>query len=163
MRPQEIKDSFRRISAWRFVVVSSLVAMTLVLFIELIYHPVGRMHQILGFIEIAGISVIFIDLAVNFSRTDNKNLFLRQNWFELTLFIPFLFAFELFRMYAIFEAAGIQAMPFMMRTKLLMKGGHVLTHVSRSEPARVARMTCFGVMHAPDRYRGMKYRGLLSF
>ncbi|MFH1470209.1 MAG: hypothetical protein ABIF01_00510 [Candidatus Micrarchaeota archaeon] len=160
---QELVIPGKKLTPWRATVALAMVSILAVFGLEIFYHPGKDALLALEFIELAALLVLFVDLAVNFSRAENKSKFIRKNWFELFLFVPFAVTFEAFRAFELFQVMGVEAMPFMMRTRVIVKGGHVATHIGKSEPARIARGAILGVMTAPDRYKSMRYRGLLSF
>jgi hypothetical protein len=160
---QEIRKPLAGMSPWRAMVILAIVGLAFALISELAFHPEGEFLAAVEFLELAGLLVIFIDLAVNFSRADSKKRFLRESWLELMLFIPFSFMFQAFRTYEVFEIMGVEAMPFLMRTKIAVKGGHIAAHVGRSGPAMAAKRTITEMMGIPNRYRTMRYRGMLNF
>ncbi|MFH0817443.1 MAG: hypothetical protein V1909_02300 [Candidatus Micrarchaeota archaeon] len=160
---QELRGPLGRLTPWRLTVGLSMCALLTVLLLELAYKTEGPSLYALEYIELSALLVLFVDLAVNFSRAGNKMKFVRKNWFELFLFVPFAFTFRALRAFELFEVMGFEAMPFLMRTHVIVRGGHFATHASRSELARLARKACSELLNAPDRYRTMKYRGLLSF
>ena len=139
-----------------------MIALLTVTLAEVLFKVEGFSLRILGFVELAALLVLFVDLAVNFSRAESKMRFFRKNWFEILLFVPFALTFRTLRVFEVFGAMGFEAMPFLMRTEVIVKGGHVATHIGRSEPAQLARKAIHEMVSAPDRYRTMKYRGLLS-
>ncbi len=163
MRIQELRMPLRRITPWRLAVALAMLTILAVFLLEFFYHFEANSLRLLEFLELAALLVLFVDLAVNFSRAENKAKFMRKNWFELLLFVPFAFTFSALRAFEVFEVMGFEAMPFLMRTRVLVRGGHVATQISRSEPAMLARSAVVGALTVPDRYKAMKYRGLLSF
>jgi hypothetical protein len=161
MYVQELGRKFHRVTPWRAAVVFSMLLLAIAFLAELFLHPSAEALSLLGTAELSALLVLFIDLGVNFSRAESKVKFLKQNWFELLLFMPFSFAFEALRAYEAFEIMGLEAMPFLMRTRILVKSGHVASVVNRSPPLLMARQTIYELTTAPERYRTLRYRGLL--
>ena len=150
-------------SQWRLTVLLAMLVIICAFAVKMLFHPEGILLLAVEFAELAGLLVWLLDFLVNFSRAGDKPRFVRENWFELALFIPFSFMFEAFRVYEVLEVAGIRAFPFIMRTQVLVTSGHIMTQLNRSEPVLFARRTCVEIVSAPDRYRTMRYRGLLNF
>ncbi len=163
MRYQELRQPFAKPNSWRITVAIAMVILAFVLAAKLIYNPKGSSASALDFLEIAGITVLFIDLAVNFTRAESKRRFIQEKWFEILLFVPFTALFEAFRVYEIFEVMGFRALPFILRTKLIVDEGNALAGLSKSEPFQFAKLAVIGVVLIPDKYKTMKYRGLLRF
>ncbi len=163
MRYQELRQPLAGITPWRLTVVFAIFTLACVFAIQFFHEPQGEAKSALEFAEIAGLAVLFVDIAVNFIRAESKSRFVREKWFELLLFVPFFAVFEAFRVYEIFEVMGIRALPLLMRTRILVNGGHALSQLASSEPVELAKMAVVGAVMVPDRYRTMKYRGLLSF
>lgn len=139
-----------------------MIALLVVMLAEALFKVEGFNLKVLEFLELSALLVLFVDLAVNFSRAESKLKFIRKNWLEILLFMPFAFTFRALRVFEVFGAMGFEAMPFLMRTEVIVKGGHMATHLGRSEPAVLARKAIHEMVRAPDRYKTMKYRGLLS-
>jgi hypothetical protein len=161
MRFQELRKPLG-ISQWRTAVVIAMLAVVFSFLAKFLLTLDETSSGIVEFTELAGLLVLFIDLTVNFSRASNKKKFLRQNWFELLLFVPFSFVFEAFRAYEIFEIMGFKAIPFIVRTQVFIVGSHTMEQLLKSEPVRLAAALMIGLVTIRDRYRTMKYRGLLS-
>lgn len=152
-----------KVNGWRILVGLSILTVMLVLAVEFFYELDGTLKTVLEFAELGALLVLFVDLAVNFSRAESKMKFLKQYWFEILLFLPFTAVFRAFRAYEMFQVMGIEAMPFLMRTEILVRGTHAATEFKRSEPAMIMAGFVIGLASAPDRYKTMRYRGLLSF
>jgi predicted histidine transporter YuiF (NhaC family) len=162
MRFQTISKSLKT-SPWRIAVFLAMVAIVVSFLVQLLLPGEAELRGIAGMAELVGLIMLFTDLTVNFSRAENKVRFLKKNWFELLLFVPFSFVFEAFRTYEILEVMGFKAIPFLVRTQVIVVGSHTMTQLGRSEPVRLAQRAVFEIVSVPDRYSAMKYRGMLNF
>jgi len=74
---------------WETLVTLSLIAIIILLIIEFFFHPDEKLLEKMHIVDIFALSFLFVELAYDFYRAENKVKFVKKEWLLILSFLPF--------------------------------------------------------------------------
>lgn len=74
---------------WETLVTLSLIAIVILLIMEFFFHPDEKLLEKMHIVDIFALSFLFVELAYDFYRAEDKVKFVKKEWLLIISFLPF--------------------------------------------------------------------------